>query len=90
MSEAELQKKIKDRLTKHGWLVIKLIQTNINGIPDLLCIRFGRTIFLEVKTEKGIVSELQKHRIEQLNKLGIFACVVNKLEDIDVFCYKNL
>ncbi len=32
MREAELQKKIVDRLNRHGWSCIKLIQTNMNGI----------------------------------------------------------
>ncbi len=41
MREAELQKKIVDRLNRHGWSCIKLIQTNMNGIPDLMCIRKG-------------------------------------------------
>ena len=90
MRESELQKKIKDRLIKNGWSVIKLIQTNMNGIPDLMCIRKGRVMFLEVKTEKGIVAPLQEKRIEELNKHGVFAKVVRSVEDIDIFCYKGL
>lgn len=89
MKESELQSKIKDRLTKHGWFVVKLISTSCNGIPDLMCIRKGVVIMLEIKRPEGVVSELQKHRIEQLNKMGIFARVVNCLEDIDVHCYQN-
>ena len=90
MRESELQKKIKERLMKSGWSVIKLIQTNCNGIPDLMCIRKGRVIFLEVKTEKGIVAPLQLKRIEELNKHEVFAKVVRSVDDIDIFCYKGL
>lgn len=90
MRESELQKKIKDRLIKSGWSVIKLIQTNMNGIPDLMCIRKGRVMFLEVRTEKGIVAPLQEKRIEELNKHGVFAKVVRCVEDVDIFCYKGI
>jgi Holliday junction resolvase len=49
---------------------VKLIKTTCNGIPDLMCLKDGKTIFIEVKTEKGIVSELQKHRHDELRKKG--------------------
>ena len=89
MKESELQTKIKDRLSKHNWLVVKLISTNWNGIPDLMCMRKGMTIFLEVKTETGVLAPLQEHRIKTLNAIGIHSRVVRSLEDIDVYCYKT-
>ncbi len=90
MRESELQTKIKEKLTKSGWLVVKLEKTSWNGIPDLMCIRKGVVIFLEVKTEKGVVSPIQEHRIKTLNSIGCFARVVRSIEDIDVHLYKNL
>lgn len=89
MKESELQTQIKNRLTKHGWLVVKLISTNWNGIPDLLCMRKGVAMMLEVKTDKGVVAPLQEHRIKTLNAIGIHSRVVRSLEDIDVYCYKT-
>lgn len=89
MTEAQLQAKIAKRLREHGWFVTKLIQTSTNGIPDLMAIRKGHVIFLEVKSEKGVVSELQKHVIASLQNMGVFATVVWSLEDIDVLCYKT-
>ena len=88
MKESELQTQIKNRLTKNGWLVVKLISTNWNGIPDLMCMRKGVSIFLEVKTEQGVLAPLQEHRIKTLNSIGIHSRVVRSLEDIDVYCYK--
>ena len=44
---------------------------------------------LEIKTDKGVVSELQKYMIEKLNKMGVFARVVTCIEDIDIHCYKE-
>ena len=56
----------------------------MNGIPDLMCIRKGNVMFLEVKTEKGVVAPLQEKRIADLNKHGVFAKVVRSLKDIDI------
>ena len=90
MRESEIQSKIRDKLTKSGWLVIKLEKTSWNGIPDLMCIRKGNVIFLEVKTESGIIAPLQDHRIKTLNAIGCFARVVRSVEDVDVFTYKDV
>jgi len=90
MKESQLQTKIKDRLTKYGWFVTKLKATSTNGIPDLLCIKRGRIAFLEVKTDDGVVSELQKYMIDKLNGHGCYARVVRSVEDVDVMCGVNL
>ena len=70
MLESKIQTKIINRLKKEGWICIKLIRTSLNGIPDLMCLKNGQTMFIEVKQEKGKLSELQKVRIEQLRKQG--------------------
>lgn len=70
MLESLIQKKIIDRLTKEGWYVIKLIKTNKNGIPDLLALKDGVSWFIEVKQPKGVLSEIQKFRIQELREKG--------------------
>ncbi len=57
-------------MEEKGYLVIKLIKTSCNGIPDLMCLKDGKTLFIEVKQESGTLSELQKLRIEQLKSKG--------------------
>lgn len=71
MKEQQYQKKISDRLEKEGWYVIKLIKTNKNGIPDLIAIKEDKTIFIECKTLKGVLSKIQEYRIKELTALGI-------------------
>lgn len=88
MTESQIQTKIAKRLRENGWFVTKLIQTSTNGIPDLMAIRKGNVIFLEVKKPGEVASELQKYVIDGLNKSGVFASVVSKVEDVDTFCYK--
>lgn len=89
MKESQLQTRIVKKLKDHGWFVTKLISTSTPGICDLMAIRNGSVIMLEIKTDKGVVSELQKYMIEKLNKMGVFARVVNCIEDIDIHCYKT-
>jgi len=80
MKESDLQAKIIKHYEAKGYLVIKIIQTNKNGIPDLLLIKEGvHPFFIEVKTEKGRLSELQKYRIEQLKKYGCHTEIMNKI-----------
>ena len=63
-------------MESNGWFVLKLIKTNKNGIPDLLCLKKGREPkFIEVKALKGIVSKLQEHRLKELTELGFDAMI---------------
>lgn len=71
MLEQQIQKKIIKKLEADGYIVIKLIKTNLNGIPDLLAIKDNKPLFIEVKQPNGKLSELQKIRIEQLKEKGI-------------------
>ncbi len=78
MTETQIQAKIIDRYEKDGYMVVKLIQTSKNGIPDLLLLKDGIASFIEVKTETGRLSELQKYRIKQLEEKGFKVEVVNR------------
>jgi hypothetical protein len=56
-------------------LVIKLIKTNVNGIPDLLALKEGKAFFIEVKRPNGVLAPLQEYRIKQLKEYGCDAVV---------------
>lgn len=81
MVESKVQKKITDHLEGHGWLVIKIITANKPGWPDLVCIGPNGTILIEVKTERGKLSPLQVHRLEEISQVGGTAFVVYGWED---------
>jgi Holliday junction resolvase len=80
MLESKIQAAIIKKMTAKGWLVVKLIKTNLNGIPDLLCLKDNRSLFIEVKSEKGKLSEIQKYRINQLKNHGFEVQILNNLE----------
>ena len=76
MRESYIQGKIRAYLITNGWLTVKLINASPNGMPDLMAIKDGKVIFLEVKTEKGKTSKLQDYQIERLKEMGVSAFVV--------------
>lgn len=47
-----------------------------------MCLRDGKTMFIEVKQQSGRLSELQKMRIDELRKKG-FKCKVWRDYGID-------
>lgn len=42
----------------------------MNGIPDLMCLKNGKMMLIEVKSDKGVVSPLQLERKRQLEEKG--------------------
>jgi Holliday junction resolvase len=82
MRESIIQTQIKKYLETNGWIVIKLIQTSCNGIPDLMALKNGRTVFVEVKQPGKKPNDLQKYRIEKLNKAGFAAIAATSVADV--------
>lgn len=72
MKEQQIQaKKIKE-LEAEGYYVIKLVNTNKNGIPDLVAIPPNSDVlFVEVKKPDGKMSKLQEFRKKELEKHGV-------------------
>lgn len=75
MSESKYQAKLIKQYESEGWYVLKLIVTNKNGIMDLLLLKPNEVKFVEVKAKNGKLSELQKYRIKELEKLNFNVCV---------------
>ena len=80
--ESKIQANIKAKFEKAGWIVVKLIQTNYNGIPDLMCLKGGKTVFVEVKQPGREPSELQKFRHSELTKQGFQVFTLTSEKDI--------
>lgn len=79
--ESDIQKKIINYLKKEGYLVVKTIVLNVSGYPDIFAFKNGKTLFVEVKNEKGKVSDLQQHRINSLRQQGFDVIISRSVED---------
>ena len=71
MKEQDIQAQRIKQLEAEGYYVIKLINTNKNGIPDLIAIPPNSgVLFSEVKTKNGRLSKLQEYRLKGLERHG--------------------
>jgi Holliday junction resolvase len=85
MTEQKYQAKIIKKLEAQGYYLIKIIKCNKNGIPDLIALKSGEgPIFIECKTQTGVLSEIQKYRLSELKKNG-FKCYVSKKLELNEF-----
>ena len=84
MREADYQRKIIQALEADGWYVVKIIQTNRNGWPDLQALKDGVCVFIEVKAPNGKLSELQKYRHRQLIKKGFTVLTLTQITQHDI------
>lgn len=85
MLEDKVQDRIKSYLTKkriYHWRF--QAQSNLNGIPDILCLYKGFFIGLELKREKGgHATGLQLRKIKNINENGGIGVLVRSVEDVD-------
>lgn len=85
MLESQIKKKSTEQLEKWGWMVIHLIQTNANGIPDTLAIHpYKGFVFIEFKQPGKNPRELQEYRIDKLRSFGAKVIIVRSVTDLNI------
>jgi len=52
------------------------------GLPDILCILDGVTMFFEVKTDKGKLTKIQTHCHNRIRESGGRVAVVRSVADV--------
>lgn len=86
--EALLTKSIRQLLSSVGIFHWKVWQGmgSVPGVPDIIGIGSGplkgRMIGIEIKSQKGVVSEYQKAFIDRINQAGGLAFVARSLDDV--------
>ena len=56
-------------------------QSNINGVPDIICVYKGLFIGLELKQKNGRATDLQKRKLDAINDAGGIGLIIyNKWE----------
>lgn len=76
--EREIQRKIVERYTRNGYLVVKIGLCNIPGFPDLMVLRGGKASFIEVKRPGCKPRPLQEYRHKHLRSLGFEVLVLTE------------
>jgi Holliday junction resolvase len=81
-TEKTLQASIVKLFAQHEILVLKFTSPAHRGVPDLVCMANGVTIWIEVKhpNGKGRLSALQEIMIEQMRAKGAHVYVVDSIE----------
>lgn len=93
ISETKIQKQIIDALFGLGWLVLRNHAQGVKytggrgknpsaGIPDLLAIKNGKYVWIEVKTPKGKLSKSQEDMHLKLEYHGCTLIVATSVDDI--------
>lgn len=59
-------------------------QSNLNGLPDIICLYKGFFLGLELKREKGgAPTQLQLKKIKAINDNGGIGVIVRSVEEVD-------
>lgn len=86
MPEREVEKKLVDGIRKLGGRAYKWVSPGANGVPDrIVILPGGRIVFVELKTEIGRVSKLQKMQHAILRRLGCDVRVLYGADDVAAF-----
>ena len=71
MLERDIEKWLGGQMKKLGCLYYKFVSPMNPGVPDRIVITpGGRTIYVELKTEIGRLSNIQKWQIERMRACG--------------------
>lgn len=82
MLEKKIQREIIEYLNRNGWFVVKNILLSCSGFPDISAYKSGVSIFIEVKSPNGVLSELQKIQITKLSDNGFLVVVAKSIDDV--------
>jgi len=82
--ERNIENYLRHHVIEMGLGCIKFIPDQANGMPDrLILLPEGRVVWVELKTEDGTLSEIQKFQHKKLRDLGQEVVVVWSKDEAD-------
>lgn len=90
MLERQIRNKINKHLKSEHWFVMPLSDKWAKGYPDLICIKDGRVIFLEIKQPDGRIDQLQMYFCGALWENGVEAYIVDSLDKVKEILYGDI
>lgn len=86
MLEREVEKKLVDGVRRMGGRAYKFVSPGNDGVPDrIVVLPDTAPMFVELKTESGKLSSLQKVQITRLENLGQNVRVLYGAKDVENF-----
>ena len=84
VTEAMIQQQIRDYLRLTGWFVVKIHQSlgSYRGIADLYALKNGRSVWIEIKTAKGVLSKHQERFWDDIQLHGGEYYVCRSVDDV--------
>ncbi|KXA67538.1 VRR-NUC domain-containing protein [Cutibacterium avidum] len=82
MNERTIEHQLKKAVEASGGLCWKLVCPGTTGVPDRICLKAGRAVFVEVKAPGDKPRPIQRRRMNQLAALGFTALVVDSIDGI--------
>lgn len=83
--ESRIEKLLVQEVEKLGGLALKFVSPQRRGVPDRVCVLpNGLTWWVEVKTEQGTLSDLQKYQCRELRARGHNVTVVYGMEEVSL------
>lgn len=86
MKESEIERVLVEEVKHLGGRAYKWTSPGNDGVPDrIVFLPDTRVIFVELKTDTGQLSPLQKIQIDRLKKLGQWVEVVKDIQGVKMF-----
>lgn len=82
MKEKHLENELKKSVESIDGICWKLVSPGVAGVPDRICLKAGRVIFVELKAPGKKPRPIQNRRIKQLQGQGFQVFVVDSLDGI--------
>lgn len=83
MKESQIERRLVEGVKRLGGMCLKFISPGTLGVPDRIIITAkGRVIFVELKTETGRLTKIQRYVIGEMQKRGADARVVKGIDEV--------
>ena len=83
--ENKVEKYLDERVTELGGITRKWVSPGRDGVPDRIVILEGLIWFVEVKTVRGTLSQVQIREQRRLRSAGANVTTVNGQAGVDIF-----
>lgn len=83
MKESQIERRLVEGVKRLGGMCLKFVSPGTLGVPDRIIITAkGRVIFVELKTETGRLTKIQRYVIGEMQKRGADARAVKGIDEV--------